>query len=206
MKKIVPTLLSIVLGLVFAVNTNVHAQEKASEASNSNTEATENFPKLPVGTIIFLKATKDIYGKNFKAGDHFFVELDRDITSKGTVLIPKGTLVQMEVLVSEHNKRRGSKFAITVGGFIVDNFVQKCKTEGKLIETEGTMRGTLKKAAIGAAVGGAFDGGDGAGKGAVVGGAVGALNPGTIIKIPKGTEGTFQLSEELSVDWLNNSK
>ena len=37
---------------------------------------------LPVGTILFLKSTKDIYAKNFKAGDHFFVELDKDVTQK----------------------------------------------------------------------------------------------------------------------------
>lgn len=159
-------------------------------------------PVLPVGTILFLKATKDIYAPNFNAGDHFFVELDRDITSKGKVLIPKGTLVQMEVLVSENSKRRASKFGITVGGFIIDNFVQKCKTEGKLVQTEGNARGTLRKAAIGAAVGGAFDGGEGAGKGAAIGGAVGMLQPGTVIHFPKGTEGTFELAEPLTVNWL----
>lgn len=168
--------------------------------------ASKEYPTLPIGTILFIKATKDVFAKNFQAGDHFFVELDRDITSKGVVVIPKGTLVQMEVLVSEHNKRRGSKFAITVGGFIVDNFVQKCKTEGKQVESQGTARGTLKKAAIGAAVGGAFDGGEGAGKGAAVGAAVGMLNPGTVIQFPKGTEGTFELAEPLVVDWLDNSK
>lgn len=173
-----------------------------TEETTKTEAATVEYPTLPVGTIIFVKATKDIYAKNFQAGDHFFVELDRDVTSKGKVLIPKGTLVQMEVLISENTKRRGSKFAITIGGFIVDNYVQKCKTEGKQVATEGNGRNTMRKAAIGAGVGAAFDGGEGAGKGAAVGAAVGMLKPGTVIYFPKGTEGTFQLAEPLVINWL----
>ena len=201
MKNSTLTFLIIVIALTSVTNFNASAQTETT-----TTEQTIEYPTLPIGTILFIKATKDVVAKNLQAGDHFFVELDRDITSKGKVLIAKGTLVQMEVLISEHNKRRGSKFAITVGGFIIDNFVQKCKTEGKQVESEGTARGTLKKVAIGAAVGGAFDGGEGAGKGAVVGGAVGMLNPGTIIMFPKGTEGTFELAEPLVVNWLENNK
>ncbi|WP_152286794.1 hypothetical protein [Flavicella marina] len=198
MKK---SLLFLFLTLCFTFTSTVSTAQEAN-----NTEASKDYPTLPVGTILFLKVSKDVYAKNFKVGDHFFVDLDRDVTSKGKVLIPKGTLVQMEVLVSEHTKRRGSKFAITVGGFIIDNFVQTCKTEGKQVETQGNGRNTLRKAAIGAGVGAAFDGGEGAGKGAAVGAAVGMLQPGTVIYFPKGTEGTFQLTEPLVVNWLDIEK
>ncbi len=157
---------------------------------------------LPVGTILFLKSTKDIYAKNFKAGDHFFVELDKDVTQKGKVLIPKGTMVQMEVLVSENKKRRASKFGVTVGGFIIDNYLQQVKTETKLVSTEDKAGGTIKRAAIGAGVGAAFGGGSGAGKGAAIGGALGLLSPGQVIHFPAGTEATFQLELPLKVDWL----
>ena len=177
------------------------AAEPATTPATTTAQPTE-YPTLPIGTIIFVKATKDIYAPNFKAGDHFFVELDKDITSKGKVLIPKGTLIQMEVLVSENSKRRASKFGITVGGFIIDNFVQLCKTEAKLVQTEGNAKGTLRKAAIGAGVGAAFDGGEGAGKGAAIGAAAGLLKPGTVIHFPAGTQGTFQLEQPLQVTWL----
>lgn len=159
-------------------------------------------PTLPVGTILFLKSTKAIVAKNFKAGDHFFVELDKDVTQKGKVLIPKGTMVQLEVLVSENKKRRSSTFAVTVGGFIIDNYLQQVKTETKVITTEDMAGQTVKKAAIGAGIGAAFDGGRGAGRGAAIGGAMGLLQPGQSIRFPAGTEATFQLELPLKVDWL----
>lgn len=157
---------------------------------------------LPVGTILFLKSTSGISAKNFNAGDHFFVELNKDITQKGKVLIPKGTIVQMEVLVSENKKRRSSTFAITVGGFIIDNYLQQVKTETKAVTTEDMAGNTIKKAAIGAGVGAAFDGGSGAGKGAAIGGALGLLKPGQTIQFPAGTEATFQLELPLKITWL----
>ena len=157
---------------------------------------------LPVGTILFLKSTKAIISKNFKAGDHFFVELDKDVTQKGKVLIPKGTMVQIEVLVSENKKRRTSTFAVTVGGFIIDNYLQQVKTETKVVTTEDQAGQTVKKAAIGAGIGAAFDGGRGAGRGAAIGGAMGLLKPGQTIQFPAGTEATFQLELPLKVDWI----
>ena len=159
-------------------------------------------PTLPVGTILFLKANKAIIAKNFKAGDHFFVELDKDVTKKGKILIPKGTIVQMEVLVSENKKRRASTFAVTVGGFIIDNYLQQVKTETKVVTTEDKAGGAVKKAAIGAGIGAAFDGGRGAGRGAAIGGAMGLLEPGQSIHFPAGTEATFQLELPLKIDWL----
>jgi hypothetical protein len=177
-----------------------------SDPLNSNeTKSIMNIqepPTLPVGTILFLKATKAIIAKNFKAGDHFFVELDKDVTQKGKVLIPKGTIVQLEVLVSENKKRRSSTFSVTVSGFIIDNYLQKVKTESKTITTEDMAAGTVKKAAIGAGIGAAFDGGRGAGRGAAIGGAMGLLKPGQSIQFPAGTEATFQLEMPLKIDWL----
>jgi len=159
-------------------------------------------PTLPAGTIISLKSTKDIYAKNFKSGDHFFVDLAKDITSKGKVLIPAGTLVQIDVLESESNKRRASVFTVTVGGFIIDNYLQQVKTESKQVTTEDQAGQTVKKAAIGAGIGAAFDGGRGAGRGAAIGGAAGLMSPGQSIHFPKGTEATFQLALPLKITWL----
>ncbi len=172
----------------YSVNT-----DKPNKAQEAHT--------LPAGTILFLKSTKTIIARNFNAGDHFFVELDKDVTSKGKVLIPKGTIVQMDVLVSENNTRRASQFGVTVGGFIIDNYLQEVKTETKLISTKDMAGGTVKKAAIGAAVGAAFDGGRGAGRGAAIGGALGLLKPGQSIQFPAGTEAQFQLELPLKVDW-----
>ncbi len=159
-------------------------------------------PELPAGTILFVKTTKAIHAKNFKAGDHFFVELDKDITQKGKVLIPKGTIVQMNVLLSENKKRRASTFTVTVGGFIIDNYLQQVQTETKIINTEDQAGQTVKKAAIGAGIGAAFDGGRGAGRGAAIGGAAGLMKKGQEIYFPAGTEATFQLSQALKVNWL----
>ena len=162
----------------------------------------QEVPTLPVGTIISLVTTKDIHAKHFNSGDHFFVELARDITSKGKVLIPAGTLVQIDVLESKNNKRRASVFSVTVGGFIIDNYLQQVKTESKVITTEDQAGQTVKKAAIGAGIGAAFDGGRGAGRGAAIGGAAGLMTPGQSIYFPKGTEATFQLTLPLQVNWL----
>jgi hypothetical protein len=157
---------------------------------------------LPVGTILFIKSTTAINAPNFKAGDHFFVELEKDVTQKGKVIIPKGTVVQMEVLVSENRKRRASTFGVTVGGFIIDNYLQRVKTEAKMVTTEDKAKGTAKKTAIGAGIGAAFGGGSGAGKGAAIGAGLGLLEPGQVIHFPAGTSATFQLELPLAVDWL----
>lgn len=159
-------------------------------------------PMLPVGTILFIKTTKTIHAKHFRAGDHFFVELAKDVTQKGKVLIPKGTLVQIDVLISENKKRRASTFAVTVGGFIIDNYLQQVKTDSKAVTTEDQAGQTIKKAAIGAGIGAIFDKGRGAGRGAAIGGALGLLKPGQVIQFPAGTEATFQLKLPLKVDWL----
>jgi len=196
----------ITLGVLMLVSSNmIFSNNAIVEPFNiiGITNISEQDPiTLPVGTILFLKSTKVITAKNFRAGDHFFVELSKDVTSKGKVLIPKGTIVQMEVLVSENKKRKSSTFAVTVGGFIIDNYLQQVKTETKVITTEDMAGGTVKKAAIGAGVGAAFGGSSGAGKGAAVGGAMGLLKPGQVIQFPAGIEATFQLELPLKVDWL----
>lgn len=192
MKTKALTILLMVLSVQIAIG---------KEISNHKLDSVQKEVVLPTGTILFLKASKDINARNFKAGDHFFVELDKPVTSKGEVIIPSGTIVQMNVLESVDNKRTGSSFAVTVGGFIIDNYLQKVSTEAKKVVTEGKAKGTLARAAIGAGIGAAFDGGSGAGKGAAIGGATGMLSPGQAIYFPKGTEATFQLSEPLTVDW-----
>ncbi len=177
-------------------------QLEAPSKSPAETVKIQEPPTLPTGTILFLKSSKEIVANHFNAGDHFFVELEKEITSKGKVLIPKGTVVQMEVLQSDNKKKRASTFAVTVGGFIIDNFLQKVTTEAKVVSTEDQAGQTVKKAAIGAGVGAAFGGWNGAGKGAAIGGAVGLLKPGQSIRFPAGTEATFELKEPLKVDWL----
>ena len=196
--------ISILLFALFIVTTAFNNNDLSALKYDKSTSDNllQEPPTLPAGTILFLKATKAISAKNFKAGDHFFVELDKDVTMKGKVLIPKGTLVQIEVLVSENKKRRTSTFAVTVGGFIIDNYLQQVKTETKVVTTEDMAGGTIKKAAIGAGIGAAFDGGKGAGRGAAIGGAMGLLKPGQSIQFPAGTEATFQLENPLKVDWL----
>ena len=189
--------------LIFGLSTGF-AEVPVSKLSISNADfiGVQDSITLPKGTILFLKSSTDIYAQNFRAGDHFFVELEKDITSKGKVVIPAGTTVQMEVLVSENKKRRSSQFGVTVGGFIIDNFLQKVTTEAKLVTTEDMAGGTVKKAAIGAGIGAAFGGSSGAGKGAAIGAGMGLLRPGQKIHFPAGTKATFQLDEPLEVTWL----
>ena len=194
-----------VLIIAMVIGVSAFASTFSSPLNSNGTNSikvVQEPPTLPVGTILFLKSTKAIVAKNFRAGDHFFVELDKDVTQKGKVLIPKGTMVQLEVLVSENKKRRSSTFAVTVGGFIIDNYLQQVKTETKVITTEDQAGQTIKKAAIGAGIGAAFDGGRGAGRGAAIGGAMGLLKPGQSIQFPAGTEAIFQLELALKVDWL----
>ncbi len=203
MKSLKTTTYSIVI--LFLMNVTLTANDSKNNNWNFQKEPIVNIQDpitLPVGTILFLRTTKTISAKNFNAGDHFFVELNKDVTSKGKVIIPKGTIVQMEVMVSENNKRRASRFGVTVGGFIIDNYLQQVKTETKLVTTEDMAGGTVKKAAIGAGVGAAFGGGSGAGKGAAIGGALGMLQPGQSIQFPAGTEAQFQLELPLKVTWL----
>lgn len=193
------------MGILLLMTMTLSATATLADFKNCDSEpqvSVQDPITLPIGTILFLKSTKTISAKNFRAGDHFFVELDKDITNKGKVLIPKGTIVQMEVLVSENKKRRASQFGVTVGGFIIDNFLQKVETEAKLVTTEDMAGGTVKKAAIGTGVGAAFGGSSGAGKGAAIGGALGLLKPGQVIQFPAGTEAQFQLEAVLKVDWL----
>jgi hypothetical protein len=196
---------NIVLIIAMSLGVSVIASTFSNPVLNSEINSMSTFqelPSLPVGTILFIKTTKPIHSKHFRAGDHFFVELAKDVTQKGKVLIPKGTLVQIDVLVSENKKRRASTFVVTAGGIIIDNYVQQIKTENKVVTTEDMAGQTIKKAAIGAGIGAIFDGGRGAGRGAALGGAIGLLKPGQSIQFPVGTEATFQLKQPLIVDWL----
>ena len=189
--------------LIFGFSTGFASSPQCELAiSNAVYTSVQDPITLPKGTILFLKSSTDIYAQNFRAGDHFFVELEKDITSKGKVIIPAGATVQMEVLVSENNKRRSSRFGVTVSGFIIDNFLQKVTTEAKLVTTEDMAGGTVKKAAIGAGIGAALGGSSGAGKGAAIGGGMGLLSKGQKIHFPAGTKATFQLEEPLEVTWL----
>jgi hypothetical protein len=201
MKKTKMKTLVLTIGIGLIAFGSTFSSPLNSKESNAD-KVIQEVPTLPVGTILFLKSSKVISARNFRAGDHFFVELDKDVTMKGKVLIPKGTMVQMEVLVSENKKRRTSTFAVTVGGFIIDNYLQQVKTETKVITTEDMAGQTVKKAAIGAGIGAAFGGGKGAGQGAAIGGAMGLMKPGQSIQFPAGTEATFQLELPLKVDWL----
>lgn len=184
-----------ILTLTFLLTANAHQKEQRSSQGQEGIV-------LPVGTILFLRTTKTITASHFNAGDHFYVELARDVTNKGKIIIPKGTVVQMDVVVSDNRRRRASKFGVTVGGFIIDNYLQQVKTETKIVTTEDTAGGTIKKAAIGAGVGAVLDGGEGAGKGAAIGGALGLLKPGQTIQFPAGTQAEFQLQLPLKVTWL----
>lgn len=198
MNKVSFLLILFMFGAYTGINANTeNASEPLSEVADFQDPIT-----LPKGTILFLISRKVISAQNFRAGDHFFVELEKDVTSKGKVIIPAGTIVQMDVLVSENKKRRASQFGVTVGGFIIDNFLQPVTTEAKLVSTEDTAGETVKRAAIGAGVGAAFDGSRGAGRGAAVGAATGLLRPGQRIQFPAGTKATFQLEEPLEVTWL----
>lgn len=192
------------IALLFMTTVTV-ASPMLNGISSPTTEVTppdQDGITLPVGTILFLRSTTAIIAPNFRAGDHFFVELEKDVTNKGKVIIPKGTIVQMEVLVSDNNKRKSSTFGVTVGGFIIDNYLRQVKTESKMVTTEGKAGGTVKKGLIGAGIGAAFGGSSGAGKGAAVGAGLGLLEPGTVIRFPAGTAATFQLELPLKIDWL----
>jgi len=196
----------LVLGVLMLANVNmISANNEIIDPGNTKctVETADQEPTtLPVGTILFLRSTTAIKAPNFRAGDHFFVELEKDVTSKGKIIIPKGTIVQMEVLVSENKKRRASTFGVTVGGFIIDNYLRGVKTEAKMVTTEDKAGGTAKKGLIGAGIGAAFGGSSGAGKGAAIGAGMGMLEPGTVIQFPAGTSATFQLELPLKVDWL----
>jgi hypothetical protein len=72
MKKILFTTLCMFLTLHLLAN---GIENKTMDKEIIKVNKLQDPPTLPVGTIIQLKSSKDIYAKNFKAGDHFFVDL-----------------------------------------------------------------------------------------------------------------------------------
>ena len=96
MKKVSFLLILFIFGAFPGINANT---DNNSEPISGGVADYQDPITLPKGTILFLISTKVISAQNFNAGDHFFVELEKDVTSKGKVIIPAGTIVQMLSLI-----------------------------------------------------------------------------------------------------------
>ncbi len=173
------------LSLVFVTNLEfTHAKSSTGfpvDAKNPILQALV----IPVGTTINLKSKNEIQTASLKGGDSFFVELASDIAMKGKVVLPKGTPVQMEVIYSKSDKNNRNIFNVTVGGFVINNYLHKVRTENKIIAVDGPPGQGPSKVKLTTSSGNS----------------AGVLEEGTSIVFPAGTTATFKLANSLNVSW-----
>ncbi len=179
-----PTFIRILCATIFLFTSYVHADTtpQGDCLPAISFDKVEQTPVIPVGTPIYIKTTEEIKTKSLKGGDTFFVELAKNISQGGKVLVPKGTQVQMEVIYSKSGKK--NVFDVTVGGFMINNYLHKVRTENKVLSVDGPTTASTYTIKFTTSDGGSA-----------------YLKEGSAIVIPKGTEGVFKLAIPLNVGW-----
>jgi hypothetical protein len=158
--------------------------QNQSQAAASDQFASMRSLNVPAGTVLPVRLVEQINTKTAKANDPFHATLLSDITHKGYVLIPRGTVFVGRVISAQAAGRFAGypELSLELISFTL-NTPQGQQQIGLItdpLSSEGKGRGksTAVKAgggaALGAIIGALAGGGEGAAIGALSGGALGA--------------------------------
>jgi len=151
-----------------------------NQAAPSDQFASMRSLNVPAGTVLPVRLVEQINTKSAQANDPFHATLLSDITHKGYVLIPRGTVFVGRVISAKAAGRFAGypELSLELISFTL-NTPQGQQQMGLItdpLSSEGKGRGknTAVKAGGGAALGAIIGGGEGAAIGALSGGALGA--------------------------------
>jgi hypothetical protein len=162
--------------------------------------AAPRFITIPNGTSLTVRLQDALDTGINKSGDTFRALLDQDILVGGTVIAPKGTIVEGKVAHLERSGRVEGRAAMSLQlvNLLIENQSYPLQTEMLAFEAESTKKKDATKVGIGAGLGAVIGAIAGGGKGAAIGAAVGAGAGGATVVATRGKELRFEAEHKFA--------
>jgi hypothetical protein len=158
------------------------------------------YATIPSGASIQVRLQDPLDSGVNQIGDQFRVILDRDIEVGGTVVVPRGSILEGKVAQVEQSGRvKGrASMSLQLVGLLLDNQSYPLQTETLSFEAESSKKKDATKVGIGAGLGAVIGAIAGGGKGAAIGAAVGAGAGGATVVATRGNEIKFDPEHQFS--------
>ncbi len=158
------------------------------------------YATIPNGTSIQVRLQEPLDSSVNKAGDSFRAILDQDIDVGGTVVAPRGSILEGKLSQVERSGRVSGKASMSMQlvSLLVDGQTYSLQTEILAFEAESTKKKDATKVGIGAGLGAVIGAIAGGGKGAAIGAAVGAGAGGATVVATRGKEVQFEAEHKFT--------
>jgi len=160
---------------------------------------------IPAGTTLNVRLAEPIHVNFTRPGATYNGVLDRSVSMRRTVLIPRGASVRLRTVNVNRSGRSDrvllTASAVSFGGRTYRIDTSDVQARGRR-EGRGPVRRAVGGAALGTATGGIVGGGSGAAVGAAVGGTTGVMagsRAGERVRISANTRFRFRLNSALTV-------
>ncbi len=158
------------------------------------------YATIPSGTSIQVRLQEPLDSSVNKAGDTFRAILDQDIDVDGTVIAPRGSILEGKLSQVERSGRVSGRASMSMQlvSLLVDGQTYALQTEILAFEAESTKKKDATKVGIGAGLGAVIGAIAGGGKGAAIGAAVGAGAGGATVVATRGKEVQLEAEHKLT--------
>ncbi len=158
------------------------------------------YATIPSGTSIQVRLQDPLDSSVNKAGDTFRAILDQDIDVDGTVIAPRGSILEGKLSQVERSGRVSGRASMSLQlvSLLVDGQTYALQTEILAFEAESTKKKDATKVGIGAGLGAVIGAIAGGGKGAAIGAAVGAGAGGATVIATRGQELKFEAEHKFT--------
>ncbi len=158
------------------------------------------YATIPSGTTIQVRLQDPLDSSVNKNGDQFRVILDQDIDVDGTVVAPRGSILEGKVAEAARSGRVQGRASMSLElvNLIIENQSYPLQTEILSFEAESTKKKDAAKVGIGAGLGAVIGAIAGGGKGAAIGAAVGGGAGGATVLATRGKEVKLEAEHKLS--------
>jgi hypothetical protein len=135
-----------------------------------------------------------------KAGDKFHAMLDQDIAINGTVVAPRGSILEGKLSQVERSGRVQGRASMSLElvNLLIENQSYPLQTGILSFQAESTKKKDATKVGIGAGLGAVIGAIAGGGKGAAIGAAAGAGAGGATVVATRGEELKFEAEHKFS--------
>jgi hypothetical protein len=164
------------------------------------------FATLAEGTKIEVRLQDALDSAVNKTGDTFSAILDKDIIVDGTVVAPRGSVLDGKLSnVTRSGKVEGlASMSIQLTSLTVAKQTYPLQTETLKFQAESTKKKDATKVGVGAGIGAVIGAIAGGGKGAAIGAAVGGGAGGAAVIATRGKEVKFEAEQALSFALRNS--
>jgi len=158
------------------------------------------FATIADGTKIQVRLQDPLDSAINKSGDKFRTILDKDIVVDGTVVVPRGSVVDGKLTnVAQSGRVQGrAAMSMRLTSLTVRNQTYPLETDSLSFQAESTTKKDATKVGIGAGLGAVIGAIAGGGKGAAIGAAVGGGAGGATVLATRGKEVKFDAEQAFS--------